>query len=133
MAEDSGAYRLTLQLDQAATITVGRLGSFAFKAGQYAYIGSAKRALSKRVARHQRLAAKKSGKLHWHIDYLMSHPDCHMIKQELFEAGKECEISAAMARRRGVTIPVEGFGATDCRAGCKTHLYKLPERKMATE
>jgi Uri superfamily endonuclease len=28
---------------------------------------------------------------------------------------------------KGVTAPVPGFGSSDCRAGCKAHLYRLPD------
>ncbi len=45
---------------------VGRLGVVKFRAGFYFYVGSAKRNLSTRLARH----ARRRKKLRWHIDYL---------------------------------------------------------------
>lgn len=70
---NSGAYLITLSLARAAWIEAGRLGRFRLEAGTYVYVGSAKRALQARVARHCRLATTKQGKRHWHIDGLLLH------------------------------------------------------------
>ena len=63
----TGAYILLTHLAQGEEIEVGRLGTFLFCRGEYAYVGSAMGGLDARVARH--LRAEK--KLHWHIDYLL--------------------------------------------------------------
>ncbi len=125
MAEDSGAYRLTLHLEREVELRVGRLGRFRFAPGRYVYVGSAKRALSKRVARHRRLAEEKQGKLHWHVDYLLTSPACRVLRAEAIPGGEECRLAAELAARRGVRVPVPGFGASDCRAGCAAHLYRV--------
>ena len=62
---NSGVYVLWLYLPRRVSLTVGKLGTFSFPPGVYAYSGSAQRHLQQRIARHRR-AAKK---LHWHIDY----------------------------------------------------------------
>lgn len=123
--DNSGAYRLHLQLVRPLDVQVGRLGRFSFPVGHYVYHGSAKRGLSQRVARHQRLAAAGQGRLHWHIDYLLTQPGCRLFKTECIEGGDECELTAQTAARRGARVPVAGFGASDCRH-CQSHLVWLP-------
>lgn len=124
---NSGAYRLFIKLKQSVMMEVGSLGKQHFQAGTYIYIGSAKRGLHQRVARHQRLAEEKQGRCHWHIDRLLSHPESRMVKTEHFDGADECRLSRELSVKEGVTIPVVGFGATDCKQGCRAHLYKIEE------
>ena len=120
-----GAYILYLHLHRSLTLNVGRLlGSF-FPAGLYLYVGSAYGGIDQRIARHRRLVARKAGKIHWHIDYLLLHPDVRLTRIRAMEKSRECEISKKVASRRGATIPVPHFGSTDCIAGCKAHLYRI--------
>jgi Uri superfamily endonuclease len=105
---------------------VGSLGRALFPAGRYAYVGSARRGIADRVSRHKRLALRKEGKLHWHIDYLLVNPHTQWAGEEALENGIECRISKHIAATSGVTVPVSGFGSSDCRAGCRAHLYLLP-------
>lgn len=122
---NSGAYRITLALKKNAYASVGRLGRHYFRAGTYVYIGSARRGLQQRVARHIRLITEKRGKRHWHIDALLLHPQSKLVKTELIEAGDECLLSQQLATEEGVTAPLQGFGASDCDSGCEAHLYYL--------
>jgi Uri superfamily endonuclease len=107
------------------------LGSAFFPAGRYVYVGSALRGIVARVARHRRLAAQKTGKLHWHIDYLLVHPLVQWAGEQFLENGVECDISKKIEATDGVTAPVPGFGSSDCRAACRAHLYLLPSGKRA--
>ena len=121
--ENSGAYRLVIRLRRGAEIAVGRLGGRRFTRGLYLYLGSAKRGLAQRVARHRRLAEEKSGRLHWHIDYLLTHPDSRLVRADLFPGGEECDLSRRAAEEGGEAVT--GFGSTDCRSGCPAHLYRI--------
>lgn len=103
------------------------MGMVSLPAGNYAYVGSARGGVQARIARHRRLAEQKAGKMHWHIEYLLVHPHVRCAGSSALEHGVECEISARFASLEGVTIPIPGFGASDCRAGCKAHLYLLPK------
>lgn len=123
---NSGAYRLFIQLERGVTLDVGSLGQQRFQPGTYVYVGSAKRGLHQRVARHERLVREKQGRCHWHIDRLLLHPASAMVKTELFSGADECRLSRELSKEEGVNIPVAGFGATDCKQGCKAHLYQLP-------
>ena len=122
--ENSGAYRLVLRLDRGVRVTPGRLGERRLRRGSYLYLGSAKRGLAQRVARHRRLAEEKAGRLHWHIDYLLTHPDVRLIRVDLIPGGDECALARQIGAGEG-SDPVTGFGATDCRNGCPAHLYRV--------
>ncbi len=124
-ANNSGAYQLVIRLARRAEIEAGRLGCHLLKAGTYVYVGSARRGLRQRVARHQRLAEMKQGRCHWHVDRLLLHPASRLLRTEIFDGAEECVLSKKLGRRPGVTVPIPGFGATDCRHGCKAHLYRV--------
>ncbi|HSD60443.1 MAG TPA: GIY-YIG nuclease family protein [Burkholderiales bacterium] len=114
------SYQLLLRLKRCAHLRIGRLGAFDFPAGRYLYTGSARHNLEARIARHIR-AAKR---LHWHIDYLLCCAGVEVLRVRRFRT-EECAVNS---RTRG-TIPVPGFGASDCRAGCGAHLKYLGSHK----
>jgi Uri superfamily endonuclease len=122
-----GAYVLCLRVEQPLLLMVGSLGTVSFPAGHYAYVGSAQRGVAARVARHRRLAEQKSGKIHWHIDYLLTNPFVNWDGEIMLEDAVECKLSRQIASMMGVTVPKPGFGASDCSARCAAHLYHLPE------
>ncbi len=124
---NGGAYRLHFRLNHAAWIEPGRLGRFRLEPGHYVYVGSARRNLSQRVARHRRLSTEKAGNRHWHIDALSLHRFSHLIEVEILEGADECRLSAQLAARHDVSVPIAGFGATDCKAGCHSHLYRVED------
>lgn len=116
---------LHFQLAEPARLRTGTLGEHELSAGLYLYVGSARRGIAARVARHKRLARTKTGTTHWHIDCLLAHRRCRITGIDVFPGTEECALSLRIARREGVTAPIRGFGATDCRAGCQAHLYKI--------
>ena len=122
--DNAGAYRLVLRLDRSVWVTPGRLGERWLRRGSYLYLGSARRGLAQRVARHRRLAEEKRGRLHWHIDYLLTRPEVRLIRVDLVPGGDECALARGVAAAEG-SEPVRGFGATDCRVGCPAHLYRV--------
>jgi Uri superfamily endonuclease len=125
-----GAYILYFNVKKPLGLPIGSLGKASFPAGLYAYVGSACRGVAARIARHRRLAETKSGKIHWHIDYLLVHPDTSWAGETLLEQDAECKVSKKIASRKGVMTPVPGFGSSDCRSGCRAHLYLLPPGRM---
>ena len=110
------SYSLYIKVEKPLIVTVGRFGCFEFAPGNYIYSGSARRNLLARVNRH----LKKQKKLRWHIDYLLSAPAVDIVKV-LVSTLSECELVAA----GGGSIVVSGFGASDCRSGCGSHLRIL--------
>jgi Uri superfamily endonuclease len=127
MMRRAGAYVLSIVVEQSLRVRVGALGIVTLPAGLYAYVGSARSGIAGRIARHRRLATQKYGKLRWHIDYLLTNPSVQWAGEAILEDGIECKISRRIARMKGVTAPVPGFGSSDCRSGCGAHLYLLPE------
>ena len=121
-----GAYLLHIDIKQPLKVKVGALGMASLPAGRYVYVGSACRGIEARIARHLRLAKHKAGKIHWHIDYLLVNRHTKWVNAVALEDCVECEISRQIASKKGITVPVPGFGASDCRAGCRAHLYLLP-------
>lgn len=109
-------YQLHIQLNRSVTITVGRLGKFQFPAGHYIYTGSAKRNLEARIQRH----LSKHKKLRWHIDYLRVHPAAQVIRVE-----RSVKAECSWNQETDGKIVVPRFGASDCRAGCGSHLKYL--------
>jgi Uri superfamily endonuclease len=111
-------YQLEIMLAAPARITIGRLGVYEFPAGRYIYTGGAKRNLDARVARHLR----RDKRLHWHIDYLLASPSARVTAVERFSEA-ECAVNARTAGK----LLVPGFGASDCRQRCGSHLKFLGE------
>jgi Uri superfamily endonuclease len=116
MAAPAISYQLLIELARPVTVTVGRLGTFGFAAGRYIYTGSARRNLEARIARH--LRAEKT--LRWHIDYLLAVAGVRVLSVRRSRHA-ECALNQAT----GGTIPIPGFGASDCRARCGSHLKYL--------
>jgi Uri superfamily endonuclease len=121
-AFDSGLYVFVMRLRTPDFIEVGALGRFHFPAGWYMYVGTARRNLHKRVERHW--LPKKA--LRWHLDYLSTALDSEPVGAVLWplDAGlTECQLNQLVGRRFGAQTPAEGFGASDCQAGCPAHLW----------
>ena len=111
-----GVYHLVLRLPRETRIRVGRLGTARFGAGYYVYTGSAMNGLEARVARHQR--RRKS--LRWHIDYLLQKAEIAAVELIPTRRRLECARNRVILSLPGATIPVPGFGSSDCR--CRSHL-----------
>jgi Uri superfamily endonuclease len=109
-------YQLHIRLSQPLRLQIGRLGEFDFPAGEYVYTGSAKRNFEARIARHMR----RDKTLHWHIDHLLHAIEARVTCVVRTERD-ECEMNQA---HPGVVL-VPGFGASDCRKGCGSHLKYL--------
>ncbi|MCG5536814.1 GIY-YIG nuclease family protein [Ectothiorhodospira mobilis] len=113
-------YQLYIHLRRPCRIQAGRLPAARLPAGWYVYTGSARRNLAARVERHLR----RDKTLRWHVDWLLTRREARVVHVVLSEA-PECQANA----RVGGEVPVPGFGASDCRAACGSHLrYLGPER-----
>jgi sugar fermentation stimulation protein A len=94
---------------------VGSLGTVRFRKGYYLYVGSARKDLSRRIARHRR----RRKNLFWHIDYLRQRAEHCVSLPVRTGADLECQIARALDGISQWKIP--GFGASDCR--CDSHLF----------
>jgi sugar fermentation stimulation protein A len=131
---DSGIYLAILRLDGPARIAVGSLGEIDFDRGHWVYVGSARRGLAARLARHGR--ARKA--LHWHIDYLResaafvrgipirtSDPDECGLARAVGELARASDSSDPVTPPCSRRSSVPGFGCSDC--GCPSHLFRFDE------
>jgi len=116
-----GVYILLCRITNDFSRSVGLLGRVHFEKGNYAYVGSAQSSLFPRLERHY---AKKK-RVHWHIDYLTTSKNMSKMSTIYSAADSkeiECQLSA-MLSKLGFSKPVPSFGSTDCKYGCKSHLF----------
>ena len=90
----SRAVLLILHLAQPTTITIGKLGTFEFPAGWYAYTGSAlgPGGLAARLAYHHR----REKSFQWHIDYLLAQADLVEMWWAIDNKRRECIWASAL-------------------------------------
>lgn len=114
-----GTYALVLRNSGRPEILVGRLGKLALQPGFYVYVGSAlgPGGLAGRVGRHARMDKA----CRWHIDYLAAIATLDEVWYTLDGNRRECQWANALSQLRGATVPLGGFGSSDCR--CPTHLF----------
>ncbi|MDJ0944186.1 MAG: GIY-YIG nuclease family protein [Kiloniellales bacterium] len=115
-----GAYLLVVALDRPLDpVLAGRLGGLA--PGLYAYCGSAygPGGLGARLARHLRSAKRPR----WHIDRLTAAGRVVAVYAQ--PGGSECELLGALRTEPETSIPLPGFGSSDCRR-CPAHLLRVP-------
>ncbi len=114
---DSGLYCVVVGLGSKRRIRIGALGVIDFEVGVYLYIGSAKRGLGARVARHK----KRVKPLRWHIDYLRRH--CKWMGVTMYNGMTgECELVDKIKMLINGHVAVNSFGSSDCR--CPGHLIE---------
>ena len=115
-------YVLLIFLDKAHRLLIGKLGWNHFEQGFYIYIGSAKKLIKHRLARH--LLRKK--KRYWHIDFVLSDP-CPSVILNIWIHREACECSASrkLFRNGFCNIVKKGFGSSDCQ--CIYHFFKIDE------
>lgn len=106
-------YQLHIRLTRDIRIAIGALGTHLLPAGDYVYTGSARRNMEARITRH----CRRLKKLRWHIDYLLAAPESRIVAVHRLTQS-ECDAN----RQVSGSILVPGLGASDCRAGCGSHL-----------
>ena len=111
---------MVIFLRRSETLRVGSLGVVTLRRGYFIYTGSAAGKLRSRLRRH--LAREK--KLRWHIDFLLASPHAVIKNIVLYpaRADAECRQNQRIKNLPGALLPVPRFGASDCRAGCGSHL-----------
>ena len=101
--------------------------------GYYTYTGSAlgngASCLKHRIARHLR----KKKRRFWHIDYLLANENVSVEAVIVAETNEnmECPLNKYLKSIIGAKVLVKGFGASDCRKKCESHLLYFPEIKIA--
>jgi Uri superfamily endonuclease len=126
-----GTYSLILILENDQYIEIGKIGNYLFKKGYYAYNGSALGGLG-RVRYH----LKRNKNKRWHIDYLLEYAKVLEIIISKDTKNHEHDISKILASVIDAEIPVVGFGSSDCKEKCPSHLIyfkKVPEIRNVYE
>ena len=118
-----GCYSLVIELNKGKKIRIGKLGKIEFQPGIYVYTGSAMAGLGPRLLRH--LSYRK--KLRWHIDYFLNDKEARIKKIVLYPAapGQECWQNQKIGALRGALSVGRKFGASDCKAGCPSHMISF--------
>ncbi len=113
-----GAYALLVSLRAPVPLPPRLAATLA--AGRYLYVGSARGpgGIRARCARHLRRPKPRR----WHVDWLTESGD--EIAALALPGGDECALVDMLRRRPGVSLPVAGFGSSDCRR-CPAHLVRL--------
>jgi len=120
-----GSYVFIGELPGEAEIELGAFGRILLHAGIYFYCGSARGlgGLHARIARHIRNPKKK----HWHFDYLRPY----LILLRVWWCGYpigECDLCRLIIESKNVSLPVAGFGSSDCCNSCRSHLAFVSSR-----
>ena len=122
-----GTYALLLEATAIQDVQIGKLGVLHLTPGIYVYVGSAlgPGGLAARVQRH----AIREKVLHWHIDYLRAETQLVAVWYARGVRPGECHWSKTIERPAGAQIPLDGFGASDCR--CRSHLHYFANLRAA--
>lgn len=115
-----GAYGLLIRLPRRLRSEIGALGPVNLPAGEFLYLGSAygPGGLRARLRRHLR----RSKTTHWHVDYLTTRGK--IIDLLVVPGGRECDLVDQALPAAGVSVPIPGFGSSDCRH-CPAHLLSV--------
>ncbi|MBD1547946.1 GIY-YIG nuclease family protein [Roseibium aggregatum] len=115
-----GTYGLLLRLAEPVALDLARLGHPVLAPGLYLYCGSAKGpgGVRARLGRHLR----RDKAVRWHVDYLsgVAVEAAGFMVPEATECGLRTKASDVL----NATVPVPGFGSSDCRT-CPAHLLLL--------
>jgi Uri superfamily endonuclease len=129
----TGVYTLLLFLPKEVTLHIGKLGKPRFPRGYYTYtssaLGKGASSLKHRIARHLR----KEKRRFWHIDYLLADENVSIEAVIVAETNQnmECKTNQHIKTMMGAKVQVKGFGASDCRKNCESHLLYFPEIENA--
>ena len=119
-----GVYVLIIDLKQTLSFQLKSLGNLSFEKGTWIYIGSAmgngSTSLENRIRRHFR--TEKT--IHWHIDHLLNSDS--KIRCSIWSESSEpfeCDIAKSIEQLDDIYPGPKGFGASDCKRKCFTHLF----------
>lgn len=119
-----GAYVLIIDLKKDHSIHLKSLGELEFEKGTWIYIGSAMGNGSTNLENRLRRHFRSEKTIHWHIDHLLNSNS--IIRSSVWSENArpvECEIAKSIENMEGIQKGPRGFGASDCKNKCWTHLY----------
>lgn len=119
-------YVLLITFKKTQPLTIGARGIHTLEQGSYLYVGSARLAWEKRVARHCRSEKKKR----WHIDYILAANGAMVTAVWVSQENMECTICGVLLAQKWITVPMAKIGASDCR--CPAHFLAVDNGFAAT-
>ena len=124
ISSKKGNYTIIFRLEERTRQNLHRFNDVEFIPGYYFYCGSAHGSggLKSRITRH----LIKSSKKFWHIDYLKDLLFPVEIWYQVSSERNECSFCKTFHDQMGGEIPIEGFGSSDCRNKCESHLVRFP-------
>ena len=124
ISSQPGTYALILRASRGRVVQIGRLGLFTIRPGSYVYVGTAfgPGGLRGRVSHHLRLASRP----HWHVDYLRRGLEVSEVWYSHDPHRREHLWAALLRETAGCSVPVRGFGASDCRCECHLFFFDSP-------
>ena len=108
-------YVLVIEKRVSSSVQIGPK-RIVMESGVYLYVGSAKKGLEQRLARHM----KKRKKCFWHIDYITSRRDTNVMAIYL-SPYSECETLTAVNQLG--SLFGRKLGSSDCK--CPSHFVKV--------
>lgn len=126
---EGGAYILEVRIVRPTRLALGALGMVRLAPGIVRYYGSARGSggLRARLARHLRSSRRRTPR-HWHVDHLLQSRNSELVRIFVGVGGHECALCQDHARGGWRALDAR-FGATDCRAGCGSHLLLEGEER----
>lgn len=117
-----GTYVLLLGCAGCPNLSAERPGRIDPRLGFHAYVGSAlgPGGLRSRIARH----LDPTRPIHWHIDPLKRVSRIVEVWYAVDPIRREHAWARALASLSDATIPMMGFGSSDCN--CPAHLFHFP-------
>jgi Uri superfamily endonuclease len=119
-----GTYALILACLKEKRLRIAKLGEIQLQPGYFVYVGSAfgPGGLAARLSHHRRLIVRP----HWHIDYLRPATILSEIWLTYDPSSREHQWADLIAQIKHESIPLPGFGSTDC--SCGSHLFFFRDR-----
>jgi Uri superfamily endonuclease len=65
-------------------------------------------------------------KPHWHVDWLRKMGELAFVYYKISSAPLECSWFQKFSTFTDFSMPVTGFGSSDCANGCQAHLLFTP-------
>lgn len=124
ITRQQGTYALVFLCETPFDAVIGKIGSIHITSGYWVYVGSAfgPGGLRARLSHHLR----PSPRPHWHLDYIKGALHPLEIWTTDDDVKRECNWAGGFSALKGATLPIAGFGASDC--SCRSHLIHLPRR-----
>ena len=125
---EKGNYILIFRLEERIRQNMPRFKDVILDPGYYFYCGSAhgNGGLKGRITRHP----TKSYKKFWHIDFLKECLPPSEVWCQVSSEKNECSFCQFLHSQMGGEIPIKGFGSSDCRKKCESHLVRFHQKTI---